>query len=285
MGALTDDMARLRDEINGLHRSRKAFINDLSNFTSTLKTNVGDMRKAFRSEHAQTADTLSNDLATFVSGLKRDVSDMKQGFRRQHTQRAAVLVNNLGTFVSGLKRDVSDMKQRFRQQHTQTADTLSTDLRSFTEKLNKTVSSLRQEFTNDIGGAHHSWIGRHLVDTSDRENEKTPSTKRELKPNQQPNQSALHEEAGAKAIDEKNVGNEEVINAAEETEEPDGIVLDKLTTIGGIGENREKLLREAGIYTFSQLADTSPEKLKEILGETLGIKDLKRLAEAARKLM
>lgn len=43
---------------------------------------------------------------------------------------------------------------------------------------------------------------------------------------------------------------------------------DPLDTIDGIGPTYKQRLNESGIYTFAQLADTSPELLKEITGVT-----------------
>jgi predicted flap endonuclease-1-like 5' DNA nuclease len=54
---------------------------------------------------------------------------------------------------------------------------------------------------------------------------------------------------------------------------------DKLTRIEGIGPKISSVLQEAGILTFAQLADTTPEQIEEILGEA--DPRLRRLAKPA----
>lgn len=44
--------------------------------------------------------------------------------------------------------------------------------------------------------------------------------------------------------------------------------LDPLETIGGIGPTYMRRLNEAGIFTFAQLANSSPDDLREITGVT-----------------
>lgn len=50
--------------------------------------------------------------------------------------------------------------------------------------------------------------------------------------------------------------------------EPEVRHADPFETIDGIGPTYKQRLNESGIYTFAQLADTSPELLKEITGVT-----------------
>ena len=71
MGLLTNDMTRLRDDIDALHNSRGAFINDLMH-------NVAEMQSNFRNDHAEMASKTKDDLSTFVTGLKGSVADLLQ---------------------------------------------------------------------------------------------------------------------------------------------------------------------------------------------------------------
>lgn len=54
---------------------------------------------------------------------------------------------------------------------------------------------------------------------------------------------------------------------------------DKLSRIEGIGPKISSVLQEAGITTFAQLADTTPEQIEQILGEA--DPRLRRLAKPA----
>ena len=208
MGPLTNDMTRLRDDIDALHNNRETFIND-------LKHNVAEMQSNFRNDRAEMARKLIGDLGTFVSGLKADVSGMKQGFRNDHAEMARKLRNDLGTFASD---------------------------------LNKTVSSLRQEFASDIAGAHQAWFGQAPRERTTRE-------------------KAQPEEVKAKP------------------EKPEELIPDDLTEIQGIGHSRQKILNEAGLYTFAQFAKSTPEDLKRALGEMSKLVDVEKWIEQAKELV
>lgn len=54
-------------------------------------------------------------------------------------------------------------------------------------------------------------------------------------------------------------------SAVGEVAKPSAPALDDLTRIRGIGPVYQRRLREAGIRTFRQLAQTPPEKLREIV--------------------
>ena len=62
--------------------------------------------------------------------------------------------------------------------------------------------------------------------------------------------------------EEQDVSTSEVEVEIEPAEEPEADQLENITGIGKIFAGR---LREAGIHTFAQLAETSPEKIKEIV--------------------
>jgi len=274
MGPLTNDMTRLRDDIDALHNNREIFINDLKHdvaemqsnfrndraemarkligdlgaFVSGLKADVSDMQQGFRNDHAEMARKLIGDLGTFVSGLKADVSDMQQGFRNDRAEMARKLIGDLGTFVLGLKADVSGMQQGFHHDHAEMARKLRNDLGTFASNLNKTVAGLRQEFASDIEGAHQAWFGQAPRERTTRE-----------KPE--------HEEAQG------------------EPEKVEEVHPDDLTEIQGIGPSRQKILNEAGLYTFAQFAKSTPEDIKRALGEMSKLVDVEKWIEQAKELV
>jgi len=56
---------------------------------------------------------------------------------------------------------------------------------------------------------------------------------------------------------------------AEEKDDAGTILSDDFTVISGIGMGRQNLLNEAGISTYAQLAENSPEKLLQIIGPNI----------------
>ena len=227
MGPLTNDMTRLRDEIDALHNTREAFIND-------LKHDVTEMQSGFRNAHAEMASETKNDLFAFTSNLKANVSKMKQGFRNDHAEMARKLMNDLGTFVSN---------------------------------LNETVANLRQEFEADIQGAHRAWFGQ-----APREHTTKKETERKSR-----------EEEARRLEEEAPEGEHEEVKA--EPEKPEELVPDALTTIHGIGAGMERHLNKAGIYTFAQLARSTPEVVRNALGSLGPMTKVEKWIDHAKELV
>ena len=68
MGVLTDDMARLHDEIDALHDTRKAFIRNLND-------DVSDMQTGFRNTHAEMARSTKADRLAFETDRKTTANE------------------------------------------------------------------------------------------------------------------------------------------------------------------------------------------------------------------
>jgi predicted flap endonuclease-1-like 5' DNA nuclease len=254
MGLLTDDMTRLRDDIDALHNSRETFINDLMHnvsretFINDLMHNVAEMQSDFRNGHAEMARKGQDDREAFVSDLRSNVAEMQSNFRNGHAEMARKLIDDLRTFVSGLKADVSDMKQGFRNGHAEMARKLIDYLRTFASNLNKTVANLRQEFAADIQGAHRAWFGQSPVERT---------TRKKARPEQ----------------------------AEVETEEAEELVPDALTAIHGIGAGMQRHLNNAGIYTFAQLARSTPEVVRNALGSLGPMTKVEKWIDHAKELV
>jgi predicted flap endonuclease-1-like 5' DNA nuclease len=238
MGLLTDDMTRLRDDIDALHNSRETFINDLMHNVSR-ETFINDLMHNVAEMH---------DREAFVSDLRSNVAEMQSNFRNGHAEMARKLIDDLRTFVSGLKADVSDMKQGFRNGHAEMARKLIDYLRTFASNLNKTVANLRQEFAADIQGAHRAWFGQSPVERTTRK-------------------KARAEQAEV------------------ETEEAEELVPDALTAIHGIGAGMQRHLNNAGIYTFAQLARSTPEVVRNALGSLGPMTKVEKWIDHAKELV
>ncbi len=80
MGKLTDDMMRLRGEIEGARRERGALVKGLQKEAVELKGEVAKLREGFRREQGKRAKETREDLSVFVRDLKKDVHEMRREF-------------------------------------------------------------------------------------------------------------------------------------------------------------------------------------------------------------
>jgi hypothetical protein len=78
MGVLTNDMARLRDEVLTLRGTREEMIGDLARGTRNLKKAVCGMLGAFRSSHRKMARQTRADCSAFLAGVKTTVDGLRK---------------------------------------------------------------------------------------------------------------------------------------------------------------------------------------------------------------
>jgi predicted flap endonuclease-1-like 5' DNA nuclease len=57
-----------------------------------------------------------------------------------------------------------------------------------------------------------------------------------------------------------------------------------LAAIRGIGSGMQRRLNQAGIYTYAQLAGSTPEELRQLLGEATRLAKVEEWIEQAREL-
>ena len=77
MGNLTDDMTRLRGEINTLRSNRGALMFDLAQNVKSIKSSVASLLSDFSSSHADMAATSKKQRFAFVTDVKEKVAGMK----------------------------------------------------------------------------------------------------------------------------------------------------------------------------------------------------------------
>jgi hypothetical protein len=77
MGNLTDDMTRLRGEINTLRSNRGVLMFDLAQNVKSIKSTVASLLSDFSSSHADMAINSKKSRVAFVSGVKEMVAGMK----------------------------------------------------------------------------------------------------------------------------------------------------------------------------------------------------------------
>ena len=78
MGNLTDDMTRLRGEVDALRSDRGALMQDLARGAKDLASTVSAMQSDFAAAHATMARKTGRARVTYVSRIKRQVGRMRK---------------------------------------------------------------------------------------------------------------------------------------------------------------------------------------------------------------
>ena len=78
MGNLTDDMTRLRGEVDALRSDRGALMQELARGAKDLAATVSDMRADFSAAHAAMARKTRKARASYVSKIERQVGRMRK---------------------------------------------------------------------------------------------------------------------------------------------------------------------------------------------------------------
>jgi hypothetical protein len=126
MGNLTDDMTRLRGEVDALRGARGALMQDLMRGARDLTTAVAAMRADFASAHTAMAKKTGKERETFVAAVIDEVNSL------------------LGEF----SKDRNDMARKGRH-----------DRRTFLSEMSRQVTGLCKDTADDLMGARLAWRG------------------------------------------------------------------------------------------------------------------------------
>lgn len=128
MGNLTDDMTRLRGEVEVLRGARGAMMQDLAHGARELTMAVAAMRTDFISSHAAMAKQTRGEREAFVTAVTSEVNSL------------------LGAF----SRERDDMARKGRH-----------DRRVFLLEMRRQVKGMCKETTDDLMGARLAWSARN----------------------------------------------------------------------------------------------------------------------------
>jgi hypothetical protein len=78
MGNLTDDMTRLRGEVDALRSDRGALMQELARGAKDLASTVSAMQADFAAAHAAMARKTGKARASYVAKIKRQVGRMRK---------------------------------------------------------------------------------------------------------------------------------------------------------------------------------------------------------------
>ena len=107
MGNLTDDMTRLRGEVDALRGARGALMNDLTRGARNLTTAVAAMRADFASAHTAMAKKTGEERETFVAAVIDEVNSLLGEFSRDRNDMARMGRHDRRTFLSDMSRQVA----------------------------------------------------------------------------------------------------------------------------------------------------------------------------------
>ena len=109
MGNLTDDMTRLRGEVDALRGARGALMNDLTRGARDLTTAVAAMRADFASAHTAMAKQTRGERETFVAAVISEVNSLLGAFSKDRDDMARKGRDDRGVFLSEMRRQVTRM--------------------------------------------------------------------------------------------------------------------------------------------------------------------------------
>ena len=109
MGNLTDDMTRLRGEVEALRGARGALMQDLTRGARDLATDVAAMRANFTAAHTAMAKKTGEEREAFVAAVIDEVNSLLGAFSRDRDDMARKGRYDRGIFLTEMRRQVTGM--------------------------------------------------------------------------------------------------------------------------------------------------------------------------------
>jgi len=307
MAGLTEDMTRLRDEIEALRVARGLFIKDLKHEVSELKAGVADFLADSRKRHSGAGRETRRDLMDFTSlikdqvvALKEDVAQMKADFFKGHMDMADDMKKRLHACISEIKEDVADLlsgcREHRREVSKETKERLVEDIfniKEFIADLADNVSEMMSVFKRDHidlarkgKNERKAFLSALADDVNDLQRQIA-----QLRNSFAGDITGAHRVwSGPSPIELKiqarRRAREEAKRekAAAREKHSAEMVPDDLTVIHGIGAGIQDRLNKGGIFTFARLAKSHPEEVRRIIGRTGGTAYIEKWIGQAKRL-
>ncbi|MBI3362501.1 MAG: DUF4332 domain-containing protein [Chloroflexi bacterium] len=272
----SDEMGRLTRQISQTYDNRMAAVRDIRIETAHA---LGEFRVARRSLDAEQNKQLSEyrdavrreaalflketdvahqamaadqrkQLSTFVDGLRRETGMFLKEADAAHQAMAADQHQQLSTFVDGLRRDSGMfLKEAAATQQAMAAEQ-HRRLMAGRARLASDTSAMRLQLRAEQKQARRVWNGFQADIQRRRAVFSSPPR-------------------GA---------------AAPRAPHPEGARTDDLMIIRGIGSAMQRRLHEAGIRTYARLARSTPEQLRQMLGDVPRLASVEEWIAEARRL-
>ena len=285
VAAYDDRIARVVDicdntarELSGFRAAHKSMAADqrqrLTDYVYGLHDNVTKMLESLDTAHKSMAVEQRQRLADYTYELRDNVANMLESLDTAHKSMAVEQRERLADYVYDLCDNVTKTLQMLDKAHQSMAAKQRKHLAAGRKRLASDVSKTRGDLHADQSEARKIWNGFATV-MQERRAKKSggPAPKAPV--------------AKAKAAQIPAAVARPPITVAKEAPVPQAtaqVIPDKLTTIGGIGASMQQHLNEMGIYTFAQLAGSTPQKVRKALGESGRLANVDRWIEDARKL-
>ncbi len=146
MGRLTNDMARLRQNIDEKRENRVKENAERSEQEIIRATSVNTMIAGFASSHASQAKVDAQAREAFVSENTRSVFDLLDQISKEHQSVAHQSRNERAAFVTDVAKKTADLMAEFDANHKETSEKASKDRVEFISNLGHEVASLLENF-------------------------------------------------------------------------------------------------------------------------------------------
>ena len=147
MGRLTNDMARLRGEIDNDHNVRREGIRSRA-------SNVSAQLADFKLIRATDGSREASDRAAFVAGNNNSINRLIKGFHASRLAMGQQYRMDRAAFVSSLAKQTADMLTKFGADHKRVTKHTASVRASFIVENAASVASLINEFAQDRVNAH-----------------------------------------------------------------------------------------------------------------------------------
>jgi len=181
MGRFTEDMGRLRDEIESERQSRQNLIADTRQevtaaahaFISDLKGSVESLQAGFREAHADMAESARADRNAFlarlggaVADIRAEAADRQAAVRDALAEAAAEARSERKQALSQMRGDVAQMQDGFHRARVDMAMDVRAAGQSFVSGIVGAVGDLQRQtmqmvgdFASERGAARMAWRG------------------------------------------------------------------------------------------------------------------------------
>ena len=109
MGNLTNDMTRLRGDVDALRSDRMALMHELARGASNLTTDVANMRDDFTAAHKAMAKKTGKELKNFVAAVTSETNSLLDTCFRDRVNMAKKGRRDRGIFLTKMRNEVTGM--------------------------------------------------------------------------------------------------------------------------------------------------------------------------------
>lgn len=246
MGTLSEDMQRLGDEIMRLREDRRHQLQRLRGDVAGLGHEVREKLTEFRAQRHENADTLRGARQERIQELVSEIRTLRQGVREQ------------------LAQGESARRERAAQDHTERQQQLKV-LKEDVETLRGEASSVLAEVREDMMQARRLWDALATTQAASARVQAAPVAKTTVELARGEETERVGDDSEAQVPTQPEPEASEVKAATPQKNEVP--TSDDLEQIVGIGPSTSKVLQDAGIMSFYQIAQATPKELNEVLGD------------------